>query len=82
MISIFKEIEVTVVFFYCQADSRKKGLTAGGDDVGNPKCQGCNKHRAQFVCAGCGNQWYCSRECQVSHILVYLFFFLLSVWSI
>ncbi|XP_055855246.1 uncharacterized protein LOC129918644 isoform X2 [Episyrphus balteatus] len=31
-----------------------------------PVCQGCKKHEAQFVCAGCGNQWYCSRECQVS----------------
>ncbi|KAJ6645574.1 hypothetical protein Bhyg_00780 [Pseudolycoriella hygida] len=31
-----------------------------------PKCQGCKKHEAQFVCAGCENQWYCSRSCQVS----------------
>ncbi|XP_059608713.1 uncharacterized protein LOC132256366 [Phlebotomus argentipes] len=31
-----------------------------------PECQGCKKREAQFVCAGCGNQWYCSRECQVS----------------
>lgn len=30
-----------------------------------PECQGCHKKAAQFVCAGCGNQWYCSRECQV-----------------
>ncbi|XP_063708596.1 probable serine/threonine-protein kinase kinX isoform X2 [Culicoides brevitarsis] len=30
-----------------------------------PECQGCRKREAQFVCAGCGNQWYCSRECQV-----------------
>ncbi|CAH0548047.1 unnamed protein product [Brassicogethes aeneus] len=35
-----------------------------GDDV--PQCQGCNLKAAQFVCAGCGNQWYCSRDCQVS----------------
>ncbi|XP_044752970.1 uncharacterized protein LOC123312543 isoform X2 [Coccinella septempunctata] len=35
-----------------------------GDDV--PQCQGCNQKTAQFVCAGCGNQWYCSRDCQVS----------------
>ncbi|KAF2899558.1 hypothetical protein ILUMI_06608 [Ignelater luminosus] len=34
-----------------------------GDEV--PQCQGCNQKPAQFVCAGCGNQWYCSRECQV-----------------
>lgn len=35
----------------------------GGDEV--PPCQGCNQKPAQFVCAGCGNQWYCSRDCQV-----------------
>ncbi|XP_017771175.1 PREDICTED: putative uncharacterized protein DDB_G0274435 isoform X2 [Nicrophorus vespilloides] len=35
-----------------------------GDEV--PQCQGCNQKAAQFVCAGCGNQWYCSRDCQVS----------------
>ncbi|CAG5090161.1 Protein of unknown function, partial [Cotesia congregata] len=29
-----------------------------------PRCQGCHDRTAQFVCAGCGNQWYCSRECQ------------------
>ena len=37
-----------------------------------PECQGCHQRAAQFVCAGCGNQWYCSRDCQVqisaSHI--------------
>ncbi|XP_058466566.1 MATH and LRR domain-containing protein PFE0570w-like isoform X2 [Malaya genurostris] len=31
-----------------------------------PECQGCKKREAQFVCAGCGNQWYCSRDCQVN----------------
>lgn len=31
-----------------------------------PECQGCKKREAQFVCAGCQNQWYCSRMCQVS----------------
>ncbi|XP_018567357.1 uncharacterized protein LOC108907960 isoform X3 [Anoplophora glabripennis] len=36
----------------------------GGDEV--PPCQGCNQKPAQFVCAGCGNQWYCSRDCQVA----------------
>uniref|UniRef100_A0A0A9YMV2 MYND-type domain-containing protein n=4 Tax=Lygus hesperus TaxID=30085 RepID=A0A0A9YMV2_LYGHE len=30
------------------------------------QCQGCKQKSAQFVCAGCGNQWYCSRECQVT----------------
>lgn len=32
-----------------------------------PECQGCKKREAQFVCAGCGNQWYCSRSCQVRY---------------
>lgn len=31
-----------------------------------PKCQGCMIRPAQFVCAGCGNQWYCSRTCQLA----------------
>ncbi|XP_072765943.1 uncharacterized protein [Anoplolepis gracilipes] len=31
-----------------------------------PKCQGCRIRSAQFVCAGCGNQWYCSRSCQLA----------------
>uniref|UniRef100_A0AAR5PDX6 THAP-type domain-containing protein n=1 Tax=Dendroctonus ponderosae TaxID=77166 RepID=A0AAR5PDX6_DENPD len=35
-----------------------------GEEV--PQCQGCNQQPAQFVCAGCGNQWYCSRDCQVA----------------
>ncbi|XP_020293009.1 uncharacterized protein LOC109859306 isoform X1 [Pseudomyrmex gracilis] len=30
-----------------------------------PKCQGCLVRPAQFVCAGCANQWYCSRTCQL-----------------
>lgn len=30
-----------------------------------PHCQGCNERDAEFVCAGCQRQWYCSRECQV-----------------
>ncbi|XP_067643227.1 putative leucine-rich repeat-containing protein DDB_G0290503 [Eurosta solidaginis] len=29
-------------------------------------CQECKMNEARFVCAGCGNQWYCSRECQVN----------------
>ncbi|CAG4959148.1 unnamed protein product [Parnassius apollo] len=31
-----------------------------------PVCQGCRRRDAQFVCAGCANQWYCSRDCQVA----------------
>jgi len=30
-----------------------------------PVCQGCGKKKSEFVCAGCSNRWYCSRECQV-----------------
>ena len=48
------------------AQQNKKSEGSGGDVSSNPKCQGCHKVRAQFVCAGCGNQWYCSRECQVA----------------
>lgn len=39
-----------------------------------PECQGCKKREAQFVCAGCANQWYCSRECQVRKLFLSLFF--------
>ncbi|RZF48463.1 hypothetical protein LSTR_LSTR009147 [Laodelphax striatellus] len=42
-----------------------EGGGAGGDEA-VPECQGCQQRAAQFVCAGCGNQWYCSRECQVT----------------
>ncbi|XP_071527263.1 uncharacterized protein [Panulirus ornatus] len=52
---------------HSQAESRsKKASHPPEEGSGNPKCQGCHKQRAQFVCAGCGNQWYCSRECQVA----------------
>ena len=30
-----------------------------------PVCQGCGKRKSEFVCAGCSNRWYCSRDCQV-----------------
>ncbi|VVC90876.1 unnamed protein product [Leptidea sinapis] len=36
-------------------------IDEGADDT--PLCQGCRARDAQFVCAGCANQWYCSREC-------------------
>jgi len=35
------------------------------DSSGTPLCQGCKKKKSEFVCAGCGNRWYCSRDCQV-----------------
>ncbi|KAF7278037.1 hypothetical protein GWI33_008956 [Rhynchophorus ferrugineus] len=48
------------------SNSRQKddNNSENGDDI--PQCQGCNQKPAQFVCAGCGNQWYCSKDCQVS----------------
>ncbi|KAJ0176422.1 hypothetical protein K1T71_007601 [Dendrolimus kikuchii] len=44
------------------------GAEAGGEagDADAPLCQGCRRRDAQFVCAGCANQWYCSRDCQVA----------------
>lgn len=44
------------------------GVFANEDSPENdlPECQGCKKREAQFVCADCQRQWYCSRECQVN----------------
>ncbi|XP_067215954.1 uncharacterized protein [Linepithema humile] len=58
-------------------DDRKGNLVGGRDNKqmakdnppspsAPPKCQGCMTRPAQFVCAGCGNQWYCSRGCQLA----------------
>ncbi|XP_053986980.1 titin homolog isoform X1 [Hylaeus volcanicus] len=52
-------------------EDRETRITSGGRDAREdrdspPRCQGCRERAAQFVCAGCGNQWYCSRECQVA----------------
>ncbi|KAL1501738.1 hypothetical protein ABEB36_007014 [Hypothenemus hampei] len=44
----------------------KDGDSRSDDGEEVPQCQGCNQKVAQFVCAGCGNQWYCSRDCQVA----------------
>uniref|UniRef100_A0A8D8RQT4 MYND-type domain-containing protein n=1 Tax=Cacopsylla melanoneura TaxID=428564 RepID=A0A8D8RQT4_9HEMI len=46
------------------AQSASSGGSQQGEQI--PECQGCHRNSAQFVCAGCGNQWYCSRECQVT----------------
>ncbi|XP_050462184.1 uncharacterized protein LOC126857103 isoform X2 [Cataglyphis hispanica] len=65
------EEETTVI------DDRKGSSTSGRDGKqvakdnppspsAPPKCQGCMIRPAQFVCAGCGNQWYCSRTCQLA----------------
>ncbi|XP_013145580.1 PREDICTED: uncharacterized protein LOC106108840 isoform X3 [Papilio polytes] len=42
------------------------GEGAAEAEAGAPLCQGCRRRDAQFVCAGCANQWYCSRDCQVA----------------
>lgn len=52
-------------------EDRETRISSGGRDAREdrdspPRCQGCHERAAQFVCAGCGNQWYCSRECQVA----------------
>eukprot|EP00092_Neocalanus_flemingeri_P069082 GFUD01084564.1.p1 GENE.GFUD01084564.1~~GFUD01084564.1.p1 ORF type:complete len:359 (-),score=116.63 GFUD01084564.1:359-1435(-) len=51
---------------------KASGVTAGAGTTGKkeekkntPVCQGCGKKKSEFVCAGCSNRWYCSRECQV-----------------
>lgn len=66
------------------ARNRSDNNSDVGDEV--PQCQGCNQRPAQFVCAGCGNQWYCSRDCQVMERFIILlllpakmFVFLLQV---
>ncbi|XP_075978149.1 uncharacterized protein LOC142977905 isoform X2 [Anticarsia gemmatalis] len=46
------------------AEAAADGEAEAGDEA--PLCQGCRKRDAQFVCAGCANQWYCSRDCQVA----------------
>ncbi|KOX79984.1 hypothetical protein WN51_06396 [Melipona quadrifasciata] len=52
-------------------EDRETRISSGGRDAREdrdspPRCQGCHERVAQFVCAGCGHQWYCSRECQVA----------------
>merc|ERR1719309_1353502 len=51
---------------------KASGATTGGagsvgkkeEKKNTPVCQGCGKKKSEFVCAGCSNRWYCSRECQ------------------
>lgn len=51
------------------SNSELIGGTSGKNEESHegelPECQGCKKREAQFVCADCQRQWYCSRECQV-----------------
>ena len=65
------------------------GNTGGGREETKkmtPNCQGCGLKKSEFVCAGCSNRWYCSRECQVDKnifIMMNLYFtFPCSRWRI
>ncbi|XP_043474848.1 trichohyalin-like isoform X2 [Leptopilina heterotoma] len=48
-----------------ERESRISGGSRDDRDI-SPRCQGCHERAAQYVCAGCGNQWYCSPECQAA----------------
>jgi len=52
-----------------EEEGKEKGTGTGAGGLGGkkptPACQGCGKKKSEFVCAGCSNRWYCSRECQV-----------------
>jgi len=67
-------VENTETKFSTVLEKASKNLqkASGGTTVGKkeekkntPVCQGCGKKKSEFVCAGCSNRWYCSRECQV-----------------
>lgn len=49
-----------------EGDERRLVIDETGTAEETPLCQGCRRRDAQFVCAGCANQWYCSRDCQVA----------------
>lgn len=49
-----------------KANQNLEKASAGKSEKGKtPFCQGCKTKKSEFVCAGCSNRWYCSRECQV-----------------
>lgn len=39
------------------------------------RCQFCQRFKATYMCAACQNQWYCSRECQVSGNCLYVYIY-------
>ncbi|XP_064543043.1 uncharacterized protein RAF2 [Drosophila montana] len=45
--------------------SKRMGATMNGPEELERRCQHCERYKATYMCAGCQNQWYCSRECQV-----------------
>lgn len=46
--------------------SKRAGITLNGAEDVERRCQYCERFKATHMCAGCKNQWYCSKECQVS----------------
>lgn len=38
------------------------------------QCHECKLYGATFMCSNCQNQWYCSRECQVSIVGFIMYF--------
>lgn len=49
-----------------KANQNLEKASEGKSEKGKtPFCQGCKTKKSEFVCAGCSNRWYCSRECQV-----------------
>ncbi|XP_068141993.1 uncharacterized protein RAF2 isoform X2 [Drosophila tropicalis] len=47
-------------------DSRPSMNGGGGaNNDADRRCQHCERYEANFMCASCQNQWYCSRDCQL-----------------
>jgi len=46
--------------------SKTIGPTTNGPEDLERRCQQCQRYTATFMCGDCKNQWYCSKECQVS----------------
>ncbi|KAL7733762.1 hypothetical protein ACLKA6_011489 [Drosophila palustris] len=45
--------------------SKHIGATTNGPEDLERRCQQCQRFKATYMCAGCKNQWYCSKECQL-----------------
>lgn len=71
-----KQFQMQTKSLICSEDKLRKDnntymLKDGATKLGYinklyPSCQECKIRESRFVCAGCGNQWYCSRACQMS----------------
>lgn len=52
--------------------SKRLSVATNGPDLEvERRCQYCERFKATYMCASCQNQWYCSRECQVSEDCLY-----------